>query len=181
MLDPQIIINHTRNWISSVIIAHKFCPFAKREFDAGSLHYAVIERADLETQLADIIEHCAALDHDKDRETSLLIFPDGLSEFETYLDLLDLANALLNAEGYEGTYQLASFHPKYRFEGSTEDDPGNYTNRSPYPMIHILREASVETALKTYPNPEDIPTRNIELTRDLGAQAMRALLKACYE
>ena len=181
MPDHQAHINHTQNWISSVIIAHLFCPFAKREFDAGRLHYAVIERADLETQLAGIIEQCAALDHDLGRETSFVIFPDSLSEFDTYLDLLELANALLKDEGYEGIYQFASFHPKYRFDGAAEDDPSNYTNRSPYPMIHILREASVETALKRFPNPENIPARNIRVTQDLGLQAVKALLDACYE
>jgi len=181
MPDPEVIINQTQTWLQTVIIAHKICPFAKREFDSGSIHYAVMDAAGLERQLEHIIQHCEALDRDPKRETSLLIFPEGLSEFEAYLDLLDLANILLKDEGYEGTYQLASFHPHYRFEGTAENDPGNYTSRSPYPMLHILREASVEAALKRFPNPENIPTRNIELTQEMGLQAMEALLAACYE
>ena len=181
MLDPQTIIRETRTWLSSVIIALKLCPFAKREFDRDSIHYAVIETSDLEAQLEHIIEQCRALDRAPERETSLLIFPHGLSAFETYLDVLDIATALMTDQGYEGTYQLASFHPDYRFDGVTEADPANYTNRSPYPMLHILREASVERALESFPNPENIPSRNIKLTQEMGLQAMRALLAACYE
>ena len=181
MPDPQVIINQTRKWLSSVIIAHKLCPFAKREFDSGSIHYGVIETADLETQLEHIIIHCGELDRDKKRETSLLIFPTGVSEFDAYLDLLELATALMRDQGYDGIYQLASFHPQYRFEGAPDDDPSDYTNRSPYPVLHILREASVERALKSYPNPENIQARNIQVTQELGLRAMRALLEACYE
>ena len=181
MPSHQVIINQTQKWLQTVIIAHSLCPFAKREFDSGRIHYAVSDAADLPEQLTCIIEHCAALDRDTDRETTLLIFPDGLSEFENYLDLIELANALLKDQGYEGTYQLASFHPQYRFAGSDETDPSHYTNRSPYPMVHILREASVEAALKRYPDPEKIPTRNIKLTQNLGLRAMKALLDDCYD
>lgn len=174
-------MNQTQKWLKTVIIAHKLCPFAKREFDNNRIHYAVIETADLKSQLEEIIKQSIALDHDADRETSLLIFPKGLSEFDAYLDLLDLATTLLKDQGYEGTYQLASFHPQYQFDGTEETDPSHYTNRSPYPMLHILREASIEAALKTYPDPQNIPTRNIKLTQDLGLQVMKALLEACYK
>jgi len=88
---------------------------------------------------------------------------------------------LLKEQGYEGIYQLASFHPEYRFEGVELNDPANYTNRSPYPMIHILREASVEQALEKYPNPEKIPERNIQLIQGLGFGVMKELLAECYK
>ncbi len=181
MPEHEVIISQTRTWLCSVIIAHKFCPFAKREFDTDSIHYAVIDTAELETQLKQIVEHCAGLDRDPERETTLLMFPRGLSEFDDYLDLVDLATALLKTQGYEGIYQLASFHPHYHFDGTDNDDPSNYTNRSPYPTLHILREASVEAALERYPDPENIPTRNIRLTQNLGLRAMKALLNNCYE
>ncbi|MEP4053337.1 MAG: DUF1415 domain-containing protein [Litorimonas sp.] len=181
MVDHQKLVRQTQAWLSSVIIAHTLCPFAKREFDKGSIHYAVIEDRDLETQLQRVIQECVALDRDGSRETSLLIFPKGLSEFEDYLDLLEIAGALLKDQGYEGVYQLASFHPQYRFDGTADSNPSNYTNRSPYPMLHILREASVEAALRTYPNPENIPTRNIRVTKYLGRGGMKALLDACYD
>lgn len=181
MPNQKVIIHQTQKWLSTVIIAHKLCPFAKREFETNRIHYAVIETPELESQLEHIIKHCAALDRDADRETSLLIFPKSLSEFDDYLDLLDLANALLKDQGYEGVYQLASFHPQYCFSGAAQNDPSHYTNRSPYPMLHILREASVEAALETYPDPQNIPTRNIKVTQGLGLQVMKDMLDACYK
>ncbi|MGB0906652.1 MAG: DUF1415 domain-containing protein [Maricaulaceae bacterium] len=181
MPNQVALINQTKKWLSSVIIAQGLCPFARREFDGETIHYEVIETAETSAQLECVLAQCEALDADKSRETSLLIFPNGLDDFEDYLDLLEIANALLAAEGYEGIYQLASFHPDYRFEGAPEDDACHYTNRSPYPMLHILREVSVEQAIKTHPNPEKIPERNITLTRELGLKAMQDLLAACYK
>lgn len=181
MPDNTAIIDQTKKWLSTVIIAHTLCPFAKREYDNNSIHYEVIEAPDLESQLEQIIIECEALDNVAARETSLLIFPKALADFEDYLDMLELATKLLEKQGYEGVYQLASFHPKYRFEGAAPDDASHYTNRSPYPMLHILREASVEAVLEKFPNPENIPTRNIKLTRDLGLSVMKDLLAACYK
>ena len=181
MADKKTVIRHTKKWLSTVVIAHGLCPFAKQEFDNGRIHYAVIETESLEAQLEQLVLECQALDNDPARETSLLIFPRALSDFQDYLDLLELATALLKAQDYEGIYQLASFHPNYRFEGAGFNDPANYTNRSPYPMLHILKEASVEKALKTYPNPEKIPERNIELIRDLGLKFMQGLLAVCHK
>ena len=181
MIDNTTLINQTQKWLSNVIIKHTLCPFAKREHDNGRIHYDVIKTADMRSQLDHILTQCSALDTDANRETSLLIFPLGLSEFEDYLDMLDIAAALLKTQGYEGVYQLASFHPGYCFAGASGDDPSNYTNRSPYPMVHILRESSVEAALKNYPNPEKIPERNIQLTKDLGLKVMQASLDECYK
>ena len=181
MLNSATIINQTKKWLLSVVIAHNLCPFAKREYDNETIYYVVIEAADPERQLEQVIIHCAALDEGGTRETSLLIFSQGLSEFDIYLDLLEAANALLKDQGYEGIYQLGSFHPDYRFEGADPEAPSNYTNRSPYPMLHILREASIETALENYPNPEKTPASNIQLTEDLGLKAMQDLLENCYK
>ena len=178
-MSATTIIDHTKKWLSTVIIGHRLCPFAKREFDLDRIYYAVIEATGLEAQLEQLILHCAALDADSNRETSLLIFPTALSDFEAYLDLLDIAQDLLKSQGYEGIYQLASFHPDYLFADVPADDASNYTNRSPYPMLHILREASVEAVLKTYPDPENIPARNIQLTQSLGVDTLRNLLTAC--
>ena len=181
MSSATAVIDHTKKWLSTVVIGHGFCPFAKREFDLDRIHYAVIEAAGLEAQLEQLILHCAALDQDEARETSLLIFPNTLSDFSEYLDLLDIAAELLKVQGYEGTYQLASFHPHYIFADVPKGDPSHYTNRSPYPMLHILREASLEAALKTYPDPENIPQRNIERAQSLGREALQNLLNACTE
>lgn len=158
---------------------HSICPFAKREFDNDRIHYEIIESKDLETQLEQLVLQCEVLDNDKTRETSLLIFPNVLADFEDYLDVLEIGSELMIKQGYEGVYQLASFHPEYCFDGAGTDDASNYTNRSPYPMLHILREASIEKAITNYPNPEEIPNRNIKLTRDLGLKAMQKLLADC--
>jgi len=179
--DNTRIINQTQKWLRAVVIEHNLCPFAKREYENETIHYAVIREMGLERQLEQVIKHCTALDEDGNRETSLLIFPEALSDFDIYLDVLAAATALLKDLGYEGIYQLASFHPDYRFEGTDINVASNYTNRSPYPMLHILREASIETALENYPNPEKIPERNIKRTQELGLKVMQDLLARCYE
>ncbi len=181
MPDNSTLINQTKKWLSTVIIEHTLCPFAKREYDNDRIHYAVIETANLHDQLEQVLLECDALGRDAKRETSLLIFPVGLSDFEDYLDMLELANALLKDQGYEGVYQLASFHPNYCFASSSLDDPSNYTNRSPYPMLHILREASLETAIENFPGTDKIPERNIQLTQGLGLKVMKELLAGCYK
>jgi len=181
MSGQSIPKNQTKKWLETVVINHVICPFAKREFDADRIHYDVIQTDDRRTQLERLLSHFHVLDEKHGRETTLLIFPNGVSDFEDYLDLLEVANVLLKDQGYEGVYQIASFHPNYRFDGAPENDAANYTNRSPYPMIHILREVSVEQALKTYPDPEKIPERNIRLTRGLGLKTMQDLLEACYK
>lgn len=181
MLKTASLISSTQAWLSLVVIELGLCPFAKREFDAGRIHYAVVDTPDIQAQLERIIKECSALDVDETLETSLLIFAGCLTDFEDYLDMLDIATALLAEQGYEGVYQLASFHPDYCFADVLANDPSHYTNRSPYPMVHILREASVEAALISHPNPESIPDRNIKLTRQLGLAAMQSLLKSCFE
>ncbi|MBV1875114.1 MAG: DUF1415 domain-containing protein, partial [Cycloclasticus sp.] len=96
-----------------------------------------------------------------------------------YLDFAAVADALLIDEGYEGIFQLATFHPDYCFDGQKQDDASNYTNRSPYPILHLIREASIETALKNVASPDKIPSRNIEFAREKGLDEMQALLKSC--
>ena len=172
-------INQTQTWLNTVIIEHSICPFAKREFVNNTIHYEIINANKTEEQLEQLIINCENLDNDDSIETSLLIFPDSLSNFDDYLDFVEIADALMHKQDYEGIYQLASFHPQYCFDGSDENDASNYTNRSPYPMLHILREASLEKVLESYPNPENIPERNIELTRNLGLTAMQKLLADC--
>ena len=130
--------------------------------------------------IAQVLAECEVLDKTRSRETSLLIFPQGLEGFYAYLEVIDLAEAKLKSNGYEGVYQLASFHPDYLFAEVEAGDASHYTNRSPYPIIHILREASVEAAVAGYDNPEKIPERNIALTRKMGVGAMRSLLRECF-
>lgn len=181
MNKQEIEIKYTKNWLQSFIIAHNICPFAKQEFDKDTILYELVNSPKVEEQLQTLISTCKLLDNDDQIETALLIFPKGLNNFDDYLDFLAISNALMEKQGYEGVYQLASFHPDYCFEGVAEDDASNYTNRSPYPTLHLIREASLEKALESYPNPEKIPERNIEYTRKLGIKTMQKLLQECQQ
>lgn len=178
MQTSERILEQTQCWISTVVIAHAICPFAKQEFESKRIRYRQMPE-DLEFSLDDVLQECQYLDKHPEIETSLLIYPKNLEDFDVFLEYHAIAEQQLVNSGYEGVYQFASFHPEYCFDGASDDDAANYTNRSPYPMLHIIREESLEQALKNYPHPEEIPERNIRYTRDLGINVMRRLLKHC--
>lgn len=146
-----------------------------------SIRYVVLPEATLENTLALVLEELQYLDRMEDIETTLLILPNRFADFEDYLDLVGLAEDLSIDQEYEGIYQIASFHPDYCFAGSDNNDPANYTNRSPYPMLHLLREDSITKAIEHYPDPEGIPARNIAYSKEKGLQYMRLLRAACLE
>jgi len=171
--DEEDCIHLTRRWVEEVIVAHSFCPFASREVERQSIRYVVSPGSQVARALEVLIDECLQLDRDSSIETTLLIYPQGFEIFEDYLDFSALAEALLVEQGYEGVYQLATFHPDYRFADAPEDDPANYTNRSPYPVLHVLREASLEKAIETHPDPEGIPERNVSYARELGLRVMQ--------
>lgn len=175
----QGVTKQTRCWVKTVIVENNFCPFARRELERGSIRYSVKPDRDAKSALQTVIDECIQLDNNEDIETTLLIFPEGFQDFEDYLELVELAEGLLADQGYESVYQVASFHPDYCFAGAEQNDAANYTNRSPYPMLHLIREASLEQALNSYPEPEKIPERNIERARELGLEAMQRRLEAC--
>ncbi len=169
----------TQNWLKNFVIAQNICPFARKEFENNRIRYIVVNKNPPEETLIQIISECIYLNNHPETETSLLIFPDSLSDFDDYLEFLDLAEQLLIKQGYEGIYQLASFHPDYCFANSLPDDAANFTNRSPYPTIHLLREASIERAIQQHPAPKNIPGRNILHCRRQGAQLLQTLLANC--
>jgi hypothetical protein len=175
------IISATRNWVDTIVVGLNFCPFAKRELAKGSVRFTVCEATNEEFLLQYLQQELQRLDNEPDLEATLLIHPYALGDFIRYNEFLEEVNGLLAVMELEGVYQVASFHPHYQFAGTGPDDAENYTNRSPYPMLHLLREASLEVAIEHYPNVDDIPDRNIELTRKLGVQKMRALLASCLE
>lgn len=176
----QPYINATYKWLNKMIIGLNFCPFAKREQDRNSIRYSVDHHHDLETCLLKVVLECLKLDTDTSIETTLIIFANAFQKFDDYLDFLAMAEDLIHEQGYEGIYQLASFHPDYCFEGATQDDPSNYTNRSPYPMLHLLRESSIENVAQHNLDPMAIPQRNIELTQELGLEKLQNLLASCH-
>jgi len=177
-LDDKIILA-TRCWVEQVIIDMNFCPFAKQVFLDERIHFQVDNCNDLESCLQSVISECQQLDNNNDIETTLLIFTHAFQVFDDFIEVIEIANALLCDMGYEGIYQLAHFHPDYCFEGNDDSDPANYTNRSPWPTLHLIREASLEKALEHYPEPEKIPERNIKRAGEMGINKLRALLNEC--
>ncbi|QTH70788.1 DUF1415 domain-containing protein [Pseudoalteromonas xiamenensis] len=172
-------ISAMKNWVSSVIVKYNFCPFARKEVENNTIHYELSDALTIEDAVLAMIESCIALDSHPERETTLLIFNNGFHDFDAFLDLVDLANALLAAQGYEGKYQIANFHPDYVFADSDENDPANYTNRAPYPTLHLIREDSMAQALATYDDSEQIPENNIRLARRKGEAFWQQLLSSC--
>ena len=144
-----------------------------------TIHYKVETATALQECLQSFIKTCILMDENEQVETALIIFPNTFEQFDDYLDLVSLAESLLKKEDYEGIYQVASFHPQYRFAGAPVSDAANYTNRSVYPMLHILREESIEKALEKYPDPDLIPDRNINFAREKGVVYMKMLRDAC--
>lgn len=179
MSEQEHYITATANWVKQVIMKYNLCPFARREVERASIRYVVVDAHKPKAVLQALLAECALLDAQPEIETTLVILPRGFEGFYAYLDLVDKADELLLVQGYEGQYQLASFHPDYCFEGEAQDDAANYTNRSPYPTLHLIREASMEQALASYPDPDAIPQRNIEFARRKGSDFFVKLLAEC--
>ena len=179
-IDRSTAVLQTRNWIEKVVIGCNFCPFAARELKLDSIRYQVSETIDVPVLLEQLIEECRLLDQQAEVETTLLILTNLPGSFQDYLKYLNLAEQLLLKEGYEGIYQLASFHPEYCFAGASFEEASNFTNRSPYPMFHLLREESLTKALEHHPNPEEIPVRNIAYANELGYDYFKNLWDSCF-
>jgi uncharacterized protein len=179
MNETSVIVEQTTKWIRDVVIGLNFCPFAARELKQGTVHYELCAEKDPKKVLAAFLYECERLDKNPAIETTFLIFPDSFPRFDNYLDLLAMAQELIVQKKYEGIYQVASFHPHYCFADAPQDDAANYTNRSPYPMLHLLREESIEKVLEKYPDPDQIPERNVKFAREKGEAYMKMLRDAC--
>lgn len=176
-VSTQLVIQQTKNWINEVVIGLNLCPFASQVVLDNRLDYIVVNSVPMEQHLHQLADCFSKLDEMNDIETSLIIFPHAYKKFDDYLELLDLADLLVEDLNYSGIYQLASFHPDYCFADSTEEDASNFSNRSPYPMLHVLRESSIEKAVTHYKNIEDIPENNIKKLRQIGYVGMQQTLK----
>lgn len=166
-----------RRWLERAVIGLNLCPFAKAVLVKGQVHYAVYESAepaDLMDALLSQAEALAALDASV-RDTTLLIAPNTLADFLDFNDFTARAERRLARAGYEGVFQLASFHPRFQFAGTEADDIGNATNRAPYPTLHLLREDSVGRAVDAFPDAEAIFERNIDTLEALGPLGWAAL------
>ena len=179
ILEYENIIGPVRHWVESLVVGLNLCPFARRELVKNRVRFSVTEAVTEEQLLADLQAELELLDSDEAIETTLLIHPKALQEFYNYNQFLSYADSLLAQMGLTGVYQIASFHPDYPFGGTEPDDVENYTNRSPYPLLHLIREESLERGIANYPDSDQIPERNIALLNSLGRDKMQALLKAC--
>ena len=173
----ETVTAETRRWLEQAVIGLNLCPFARAEHVGGRIRYRVSHAATPRTLLTHLSAELQAL-ADADPavcETTLLIHPGMLQDFLDFNEFLGRAESLLRRRGFEGVFQLASFHPRYQFAGSLPDEITNYTNRSPYPTLHLLREASIARAMAGQSDASQIVERNLATLRKLGHAGWRRL------
>jgi hypothetical protein len=176
---PADPIALTRHWLQRVVIGLNLCPFAKAVFVKDQIRYVLSEARDPEALLTELfaeLQHLQATPAEQ-TDTTLLIHPYVLTDFLDYNDFLDLADGAVAELDLEGEIQIASFHPDYRFADSYADAIENCSNRSPFPMLHLLREASVERAVEAFPDADAIIDRNLATLRQLGVEGWQRLLE----
>jgi hypothetical protein len=178
-IDRDAVVAATVHWVEKAVIGLNLCPFAKAVHVKGQIRYVVSDADTPEAlleKLMEEMEYLAEADPEK-VDTTLLIHPNVLGDFEDYNEFLDVADAALEDLQLDGQLQVASFHPDYQFADSHPNDIENYTNRSPYPTLHLLREDSVERAVEAFPEASDIFEKNIATLRALGHDAWDKLLQ----
>jgi len=175
--DDAQVADDTRRWLQRAVIGLNLCPFAKSVDVKGLVHYAVTRSVGFKDLLADLKSELNALAAAEDtvRDTTLFIAPDGLQDFLEYNDFLAQANRLLAKMGFDGVFQLASLHPQYQFADAPADAITNFTNRSPYPTLHLIREASIDRAVKAFPHAEAIFETNMRTMERIGHDGWEAL------
>lgn len=171
------VIAGSRLWLERAVIGLQLCPFAKAVYLKKQIRFAVTAASDADALLLELRSELALLARTsaEDIDTTLLIHPAALHDFLDYNCFLDEADAALRHLDLEGVLQVASFHPQYRFAGTPSDSIDNYTNRSPYPMLHLLREASIDKAVAAFPDAADIYETNIATLRRIGHEGWRKL------
>jgi len=174
---PEQIIARTRSWLEKAVIGLNLCPFAKAVHVHDQIRYAVSMASTPQELHDNLISELQKLNEadPKEIDTTLLIHPFVLTNFLDYNDFLDIADAALEDLGLGGQIQIASFHPQYQFAGTKTDDIDNCTNRSPYPILHLLRESSIERAVAAFPDAGEIYNRNIATMRRLGHEGWNKL------
>lgn len=174
---PEQVLSATKHWLETAVIGLNLCPFAKSVQVKSQIRYVVSDARSteaLQENLANELAHLHQADpHEID--TTLLIHPHVLHDFLDFNDFLEIADGIIAELGLEGEIQIASFHPQYQFTDTKPDDIENYTNRSPYPTLHLLRETSIDRAVAAFPDAADIFEKNIETMRRLGIDGWRAL------
>ena len=174
MEDEEIILRIS-SWLDDAVIGLQLCPFAKAPRQRDEIRFVVSHARNDETLLRDLADECLNLSADKSTETTLLIIADHLQLFDDFNQFLDLADGLMHQMDLEGEFQIASFHPRYQFADTAYDDRENWTNRAPFPVLHLLRESSLSRAIDSYPFAERIPLNNITRLNELDKHIMQRI------
>jgi hypothetical protein len=166
------IEQRVREWLDHFVVGLNLCPFARPVVASDGLRIRVCESVETEQIMHMFLSELDFIQSssESDIATTLLVIPNALMEFDVYLAFIDLAEELLKESGLEGVIQLASFHPRYQFDGEPENSASHFSNRSPYPLVHFLREDMLARALGSFPNPETIPTKNINMLESIGRE-----------
>lgn len=172
-------IAQTRRWLERAVIGLNLCPFAKAVYVKQQVRFVLSEATTTEALLDELTAELSLLSQTDAQavDTTLLVHPHVLTDFLDYNDFLDRADAVVAALGLEGEIQVASFHPQYQFAGTYPDEMGNYTNRAPFPTLHLLREASIDRAVAAFPDPDVIVERNIATLEELGVEGWKRLME----
>lgn len=168
--DDDAIVAATRRWLERAVIGLNLCPFAKSVYVKEQVRYVVSNATEPEQLLETLMDELQHLSDasPEDIDTTLLIHPFALTDFEDYNEFLDVADAAVEDMRLDGELQVASFHPDYQFADTDANDISNYTNRAPYPILHLLREDSIARAVEAFPEAEAIFEKNIDTMEKLG-------------
>lgn len=175
--DLNSVLEATRRWLERAVIGLNLCPFAKSVHVKGQIHWVLSGATEVRTLRQDLVRELLALAaaDPKVRDTTLLVAPQCLQDFLDFNEFLGEADVVLSELGLEGQLQIASFHPQYQFAGTAPDDITNFTNRAPYPVLHLLREASIAQAVEAFPEAEVIFEKNMQTLEQLGHEGWQAL------
>lgn len=173
-------VNHAKRWVEEFVIGYALCPFARVPYEAGQVRFCEIAETETEAILEGFWNEVELIDSADETEisNSILVIPALTDSFERYLDVLDLANELLEMQNKADKLQLASFHPEYQFDETEKNDPTNYTNRSPIPLIHIIRIGEVARAIASHPDIDSVPIANQVKMRELGEEHLKGFLES---
>ncbi|WP_434802191.1 DUF1415 domain-containing protein [Grimontia kaedaensis] len=180
----NLVEQQTTEWLEKVVIGLNLCPFAAKPQRNKQIKIAVVEGQDDQEVMESIITELTLLEKSDvaDLETTIVVTPNHFLDFDDYNQFLDVADMLIDQFGWRGIYQIASFHPEYCFADVEPEDDSNLTNRSPFPMFHLIREASIEKALKHYGgDAEDIPQINIDRVCSLSSEERKALFPYLFK
>ena len=176
-MDAERAVADTRRWLERAVVGLNLCPFAKAVLVKQQVHIVATPAQDaagildaFESELHALLALAA-----RERDTTLLVIPQGMEDFLAFHDLVRRAERLVRKRGFEGVVQVASFHPRFVFAGADEDDITNFTNRAPHPVLHLLREQSMDRAVAAFPDAADIYETNMETLRRLGPEGWNAL------